>query len=124
MPKKILIAESDPLFLEDISARLSQRPEVQVITCNGGIEAIKKTRRQKPQLLILDEHLSGLDGYKVSRLIKFDKKYSHIPIFLLAANVNDTDRRLAKEVNADEYISKFGDRNELFSKIEEYLKRI
>ena len=63
-------------------------------------------RKWVPDLIILDIMLPGLDGYQVSRYLKFDSKYRHIPIIMLTAKSDEKDKRLGFEVGTNEFLRK------------------
>ncbi|MBI5699555.1 response regulator [Candidatus Saganbacteria bacterium] len=102
-------------------ARLnSQGFEVKVEA--NGMSGLKTARAWKPDLMILDIMLPEMDGYKVARLLKFDEVYKNIPIIMLTARTQDTDRQKGKEAGADAYITKPYEPEELMAKIKELLK--
>jgi DNA-binding response OmpR family regulator len=66
---------------------------------------------------VLDLMLPRMDGYKVCRALKFDERYKRIPIIILSARSGETDRRLAFDLGADDYITKPYEVKELVSRI-------
>lgn len=93
----------------------------EVITAYDGQEALEKVRNQNPDLIILDLMLPKMDGYKVCRMLKFDKKYKSIPIILFTALVQESDKEMGSQVGADAYIIKPFEPQVLLSKIKELL---
>jgi len=71
-----------------------------------GAVGLEKARNTTPDLIILDIMLPKMDGYKVARLLKFDQKYMNIPIVLLTARCQQTDRETGMEVGGDAYLIK------------------
>jgi len=67
--------------------------------------------------------LSKINGYQVSRLLKADEAYKHIPIVMLTARAQKTDIKLGEETGADEYIIKPFDMDKLTSLVNSYLGR-
>jgi DNA-binding response OmpR family regulator len=94
----------------------------EVSIAQDGQEALEKTRQENPDLIILDIMLPKLDGYKVSRLLKFDAKYKHIPILIFTSRAEEAGRQLSLEVGADGYLTKPFEPPVLLSKIQELLK--
>ena len=74
-----------------------------------------------PDLIILDLMLPKIDGYKVCRMLKFDKKYNKIPIIIFTAKMQESDKKIGLEVGADAYIAKPFQHEEVLSKIKELL---
>ena len=75
-----------------------------------------------PDLIILDVMMPKINGYKISRLLKYDKKYKDIPILMLTARSQEKDKLIGEETGADEYITKPFDLDEVVKKVEQYLK--
>ncbi len=95
----------------------------QVLVSYNGEDALNQSRKENPDLILLDLMLPKLDGYKVCRLLKFDEQYKHIPIVMLTAKTQQKDRLLGMETGADEYITKPFDMGELMEKIKAYLNK-
>ena len=94
----------------------------EVILAVDGLEALYKARNNKVDLIILDLMLPKMDGYKVCRMLKFDKKYKHIPIIMFTARDKESDLKLGAEVGANAYLTKTLGSEVLLSKIEELIK--
>lgn len=118
--KKILVVEDEPDVLSLLTLMLKSQG-YNVITAVDGSEALEKARAEVPDLIILDIMLPKLDGYKVARMLKFDENYSHIPIVMLTAKIQEKDKEIGLEMGADEYITKPFDTAELLQKIKERL---
>lgn len=95
----------------------------QVLVSYNGEDALNQSRKENPDLILLDLMLPKLDGYKVCRLLKFDEQYKHIPIVMLTAKTQQKDRLLGMETGADEYITKPFDMGKLTEKIKAYLSK-
>ena len=119
--KKILLVDDE----EDLVAALSVRLEAsgfEVLVAKDGLEALKKSRADDPDLIVLDLMLPKMDGYKVARLLKFDKRYSHIPILILTARGQDSDREMSRKVGADDYMVKPFASSELIDRLNKLLE--
>ena len=92
-----------------------------VITASDGEMALLKAKEERPDLILLDVMMPKINGYKVCRLLKFDKQYNNIPILMLTARSQDEDRAIGEETGADEYITKPFDIEEVVEKVKEYL---
>ena len=71
-----------------------------------GQEGLSKARNLKPDLVILDVMLPKMNGYKVCRFLKFDRKYQHIPIIMLTSRAKKSDVEIGKQTGANEYLFK------------------
>ncbi|MCX5679064.1 MAG: response regulator [Candidatus Omnitrophica bacterium] len=121
MGKKILLVEDE----RDLSTAMVFRLEANgytAITAYDGQDGLKKAKKEKPDLIILDLMLPKMDGYKVCALLKGDTRYSKIPIIIFTARAQDDDMKMAKEVGADAYITKPFEPETLILKIKELIK--
>jgi len=103
--KRILIVDDKPDLVETLQVRLAQE-NYECLTANDGHSGFKLARTEKPDLVIRDIMLPGMDGYKVARLLKFQKELKHIPVIMLSARDRDEDRLLGEQTGANYYITK------------------
>ena len=78
----------------------------QVTSAADGLTGLNTIRKQKPDLVMLDILLPGLDGHKVCRMIKFDQKLNNIPVVVLTSRDTDETADLAKRCGADAFLLK------------------
>ena len=119
--KKILIAEDSPTVLAILKSTLEEAG-YSVVAAIDGQEALAKAKIEKPDLFILDLMLPKVDGYKVCGMLKFDKTFSKTPVIILTARAGDADKEMAKDVKADDYMTKPFEPSELIPKIKKFLK--
>ncbi len=103
--KKILVVEDEPDFRVLVRMRL-QAGGYEVLEAEDGVKGLEMARTQAPDLVVLDLMLPRMDGYKVARLLKFDEKHRNIPIVMLTARSQQTDRETGTAVGADAYLTK------------------
>ena len=103
--KRIVIIENNPVFRRALKMRL-EAGGFRIFDAENGLEGLNTVRRENPDLVILDIMLAGLDGHKVCRMIKFDRKLSRIPVIVLTSRDLDQDATLAKQCGADAFILK------------------
>jgi DNA-binding response OmpR family regulator len=120
--KKILIVDDEEDILNTICFRL-EAEGFECITSQDGIDALAKAREEKPDLILLDIMLPRMNGYKVSRLLKFDEKYRHIPILMLTAKAQDNDVIMGLETGVDSYITKPFEMKTLIDEIKNHIKK-
>ena len=116
MQKRILIVDDEPDLLAVLRFGLDVEG-FEVLEASDGEQGLAMAREHTPDLMVLDLMLPRMDGYKVCRALKFDERYRRIPIFILSARSGDTDRQLAMDVGADQYITKPYDMRDLVSRI-------
>lgn len=117
---KILIIEDDPGILRYLSY-IVERQGYQTITAANGLEALRKVAQEKPDLLVLDVMLPGIDGFEICHRLRDDAATANLPIIIVSAKGQDTDRAAAMQVGANEFFTKPVDRVALLSKIAELL---
>jgi YesN/AraC family two-component response regulator len=82
------------------------RHNYRVYTAQNGREALQVVHSTDLDLLISDVMMPEMNGYELTEAVKSDQDYSHLPIILLTAKIQDTDREEALKVGADDYIAK------------------
>ncbi|MBI5700325.1 response regulator [Candidatus Saganbacteria bacterium] len=120
MAKKILVVDDESLLVEMIKMRLEAN-SYEVECAFDGEEAYAKAIGGKPDLIILDLMLPKMDGFEVCRKIKSDEAFKKIPIIMLSARAQDSDKQKGKEVGGDGYIVKPFESQELLDKIKGFL---
>jgi len=103
--KQILVVDDDPLVVNVLRDPL-ERAGYDVSVAYHGLEALKKVKEHTPDLIILDILMPLLDGFKVARFLKFDKRFKSIPIIVLTSRATEGERKMGEKVGADEYIFK------------------
>ena len=121
MGKKILVIDDEPLVVEVLKIRLRMN-NYQVITACDGVEGVERALREKPDLIILDIVMPGLDGYQVCQKLKEDGKTKTIPVIILTALGQSAERKKGFSFGAYDYIFKPYDDEELLNSIERALK--
>lgn len=118
--KKILIVDDEQDIVESLKFVL----ETANFTCYcayNGEDGLRLAKEIVPDLIILDVMMPKINGYKISRLLKYDTKYKNIPILMVTARSQEEDKLIGEETGADEYITKPFDLDEIVKKVEQYL---
>jgi DNA-binding response OmpR family regulator len=102
---RILIIDDEADLVETLQARLEQE-NYECLTAYDGYNGLQLARNEKPDLIILDIMLPAMDGYKIARLLKFQKELKHIPIIMLSAKDRPEDQLLGEQTGADFYVTK------------------
>ena len=120
--KKILIADDSPTVIQMLTFLLANLP-YDVFTAADGVEAIKLSYRVHPDLILLDILMPKMNGYQVCRLLKDDPATKSIPIVMLTAKDQQSDRFWGLATGADEYLSKDFEDRQLLATIAHFLER-
>lgn len=116
MAKKILIVEDDPSFSRAIN-HIIMKEGYDVITASNGMTGLRMAQEEKPDLLVLDVMLPGLDGFEICHRLRQDPATAKLPIIMLSAKGQEIDKTTGLNVGANEYLTKPVDRALLLEKI-------
>ena len=105
MSHKILVCDDDHDVVRLMRGYLEQSGYT-VLTAFDGDTAFHIMRAEKPDLLLVDVMMPGKDGIELTRLIRSDSYLRTIPIIMLTAKVDETDRIIGLEMGADDYVTK------------------
>jgi DNA-binding response OmpR family regulator len=119
---RILVVEDDP-DIANLLAHYLQRAGFEADLVSSGHEVLPRIRKAPPDLLLLDLMLPGLDGLAVCRSIRAEQQTAAIPIIMITAKAEETDRIVGLELGADDYIAKPFSPNEVIARIRALLRR-
>jgi two-component system, OmpR family, response regulator MprA len=118
-PRRILVVDDDPMVATTIQRVL--RPEgYEVEVALGGMEALSRTQARRPDLVVLDVMMPGIDGLEVCRRLRADH---NMPILLLTARSGTADRVRGLDTGADDYLVKPFAYAELLARVRALLRR-
>jgi len=119
MSETILVVEDEPSLQETLAYNLKKEGYT-VIAVGDGREALSLARQLKPDLIVLDLMLPGMDGFEVTRVLR---KEMTTPILMLTARDDEIDRVVGLEVGADDYLTKPFSMRELIARVKAQLRR-
>src|SRR6185436_2504376 len=122
MPTRILIVEDDPDIAE-LVARYLEKAGFVTERATSGREALKAIAAKPPGLLILDLMLPHVDGLEVCRVVRGNDATAAIPIIMLTARAEESERIVGLELGADDYLAKPFSPNELVARVRALLRR-
>jgi len=116
---KILVVEDDRNLLDTLKYNL-RKEGYDVVTAADGAEALDICRKEKPNLIILDIMLPKISGFEVCRILR---KEMMVPILMLTAKAEETDKIVGLEIGADDYMTKPFSLRELLARVRATLRR-
>ena len=116
MNKKILVIEDDPIALRFARYTLQQEG-YQVITAPNGLEGLSKAQTHNPDVIILDIMLPGVDGFELCHRLRAATGTARIPILMLTAKAQESDRQTGLQVGADDYLIKPAHPSEIVNRV-------
>lgn len=112
----ILVVDDVPANVKLLEAKLTNE-YYDVITAKDGYEAITQTKMKKPDLILLDVMMPGIDGFDTCRRLKEDPEVSHIPVVMVTALSDPSDRVQGLEAGADDFVTKPINDTALFARV-------
>ncbi len=98
--------------------------ELNIIRAKDGnevLEIFKKSNEGYFDVILMDVMMPKMNGFKISRLLKFDTKYKNIPILMLTARSQESDKQIGVETGANEYITKPFEIDDVLNRVAKYL---
>ncbi len=120
--QRILVVDDDREIVRLVRAYL-EKEHYQVLIANDGQTALHMVRREHPNLIVLDLMLPDRDGWEITRTIRNDSTLHSIPIIMLTARIEDTDKIIGLELGADDYITKPFNPREMVARVRSVLRR-
>jgi CheY-like chemotaxis protein len=121
MPKLLLVEDNE--MNRDMLSRRLQRRGYTVVCAVDGQQGLDFVRAEKPDLILMDMSLPGVDGWTATRRLKADPEFRSIPIIALTAHAMATDEVQAREAGCDDFDTKPVELTRLLAKIEALLNR-
>ena len=116
---RILVVDDEPKIVQLVRDYL-ERAGFAVSTARDGDEALMRAHQERPDLIVLDLGLPGFDGLEVTRRLRRD---SGVPIIMLTARDDETDKVVGLELGADDYVTKPFSPRELTARVGAVLRR-
>lgn len=120
MDKRILIVDDEP-DLTRILTILFEAFGYQTQTATDGVQALSAARTDPPDLIVMDVMMPGLNGYEACAKLKKDPATARVPIIMLSAKAQQTDRLMGIDAGADAYLSKPFENALLLQKVRELI---
>jgi two-component system alkaline phosphatase synthesis response regulator PhoP len=123
MKEKILIVEDEKDIVKMLDYNL-KKEGFRTLSVNDGEDALELANKEHPDIVILDLMLPGMDGLEVCKALKKESKTASIPIIMLTAKSQETDKVIGLELGADDYVTKPFSLRELLARIKAVLRRV
>jgi two-component system alkaline phosphatase synthesis response regulator PhoP len=122
MNNRILVVEDDPGALRLVSYTL-EAEGYEVITATNGLQGLRKAQNDKPDLVVLDVMLPGIDGFEICHRLRADPGTAQLPIMMLSAKAREVDKATGLKVGADDYLPKPADPADIVSHVKALLAK-
>jgi DNA-binding response OmpR family regulator len=119
---KVLIIEDELTLANNLADKL-RGEGFSVLTAPDGEDGLDKVRTERPDLIVLDIMLPGLDGLSLCRIVRRDTSTSHIPIIMLTARGTEVDKIVGLESGADDYVVKPVALGEFLARVRAVMRR-
>lgn len=121
MPAKILVVDDEPDILDLVELSIASEG-FDVIKATNGEEAIQQAERESPQLILLDISMPGMDGFETLEALRENPETEAIPVILLTARAQISDKLRGISSGAEDYITKPFNPSELIERVKSSLK--
>ncbi len=121
--KKILIVEDEQDILQLVKHEL-EKEGFRPVTAMSGLEALKKVKEDKPDLVVLDLMLPEMDGLEVCKRLRSVPDTAMLPILMLTAKAEESDTIVGLELGADDYVTKPFSPKALVARVKALLRRL
>src|SRR5256886_4990018 len=122
MSTRVLVVEDDPDIAE-LVARYLEKAGYTTARVSSGRDALDAVRAKAPDLIVLDVMLPHVDGLEVCRLLRANDRTASIPIIMLTARADESERIVGLEIGADDYLAKPFSPNELVARVRALVRR-
>jgi two-component system, OmpR family, alkaline phosphatase synthesis response regulator PhoP len=122
MKEKILIVDDEKDIIKMLDYNL-KKEGFRVVAADDGEEALDMAHKEHPDLILLDLMLPGMDGLEVCKGLKKESKTALIPIIMLTAKSQESDKVVGLELGADDYVTKPFSPRELIARVKAVLRR-
>lgn len=123
MKEKILVVEDEQDIVKMLEYNL-KKEGFRTLSVHDGEDALDSASREHPDLIVLDLMLPGIDGLEVCKTLKSESKTAPIPIIMLTAKSQESDKVVGLELGADDYVTKPFSPRELIARIKAVLRRV
>ena len=124
MPKETVLVVEDEKNIAELVKYNLEEAGFRVLTAGRGDTGLEQARKGKPDLIVLDLMLPEIDGIEICKILKQNEKINHIPIVMLTAKSQETDKVLGLELGADDYMTKPFSPRELVARVKAVLRRV
>lgn len=119
-PKRVLLIDDEPDFVMVVGTRLELNGFL-FVSAGDDQEGLKKAVEYKPDIILLDLHISNVDGAEVCRNLKKNPDTSHIPVILLSAVSEEEIKKISQDCGADGFLAKPFNSVDLVAKVKSIL---
>ena len=123
MSTRTILVIEDEKDLADIVRRCLEREQFDVIVAMDGVSGLRIAKEHRPDLVLLDINMPGLDGLQVCRELRSLPRHAGLPIMILSARASAADRVVGLELGADDYLVKPFLPRELVARVNAILRR-
>ena len=121
--KKVLIVEDEHAILELVKLYL-EKEGFRTVTAMNGIEALKRVKEDKPDLVVLDLMMPHIDGLEVCKRLRSTPETAKLPIVMVTAKAEESDTIVGLELGADDYVTKPFSPKALVARVKALLRRV
>lgn len=119
---RIMVVDDSPTDVENLKALLTKGGHTVVVSPSGQ-DCISRVKQEKPEVVIMDVVMPGVNGFQATRTLSKDPETAHIPVLVVSSKSQETDRLWALRQGAKDYIVKPVNEADLLAKIQTALAK-
>ena len=112
----------DSLTVRRVTQRLLSREGYQVVLAKDGVDALEQLQDYTPDAMLVDIEMPRMDGFDLTRNIRSDERFRHVPIIMITSRTAEKHRKHAAELGVDEYLGKPYQEEELLELLARHVK--
>ncbi len=120
--RALIMVVDDSLTVRKVTGKHLQKRGYEVITAKDGLDAVEQLRETIPDIMLIDIEMPRMDGYELTKRVRFDAELQHIPIIMITSRAGEKHRKRAFDLGANDYMSKPYQEEALFANIDRLLK--
>ncbi|MDP9387448.1 MAG: response regulator [Actinomycetota bacterium] len=120
MASRVLVVDDDPVIQKLLKVNFEMEG-YEVILASDGVEGLDRARVERPDAVILDIMMPGMNGLDVARTLKGEPSTASIPVLLLSAKAQEADLRAGDDTGADDYVTKPFDPLDLLQRVRDLI---
>jgi chemosensory pili system protein ChpA (sensor histidine kinase/response regulator) len=121
LPPTVMVVD-DSVTVRKVTQRLLQREGYEVMLAKDGLDALRQLEERQPEVMLLDIEMPRMDGFDLTRNLRADSRFLHLPIIMISSRTGEKHRGIAESIGVNHFLGKPYDEDSLLHLIERFVK--